>query len=271
MEDARIVLTGSCRRCGAAVRASAKPGPVYRCMADCDRCHYRTVLRNDPIDLPLSDALKAIFSTEAMESISGKADVSSAFIAAVRGGFDKVSEFLQEHREVAVAELLELMDLREQDLAQLFTDPRYNEMADTSAPLRAATCQTLYLLLLQHGPIVMPARPVSESMIKIFRHQIYPLLMELVTIVKVVLPGLQDGLGRLNWTDGNIRLDSFEKNTLMMESGINELLEEHRDGLDAPRPHGSDLLGVTVSEPCRRALALATGIDVAFLTEFLEW
>ena len=271
MEDARIELTGSCRRCGAAVRASAKPGPVYRCMADCDRCHYRTVLRNDPIDLPLSDALKAIFSTEATESISGKADVSSAFIAAVRCGFDKVSEFLQEHREVAVAELLELMDLREQDLAQLFTDPRYNEMADTSAPLRAATCQTLYLLLLQHGPIVMPARPVSESMIKIFRQQIYPLLMELVRIVKVVLPGLQDGLGRLNWTDGNIRLESFEKNALMMESGINELLEEHRDGLDAPRPHGSDLLGVTLSEPCRRALALATGIDVAFLTEFLEW
>lgn len=271
MEDARIALAGSCRRCGAAVRAPAKRGPVYRYMADCDRCHYRTMLRDDSIDLPLSEALKAIFSTEAMDSIPGKADVGSAFIAPVQRGFDKVSEFLQEHREVAVAALLELMDLREQDLAQLFTDPGYREMADMSAPLGALTCQTLYLLLLQHGPIILPAGPVSASMIKIFRQEIYPLLMELVTIAKVVVPGLQDGLVRLHWTDGNLRLEKLEEHALRVESGINMLLQEHRDWLDAPRPYGSGLLGVTVSKPCRRALAVATGIDVAFLTEFLEW
>jgi hypothetical protein len=270
--DAHIAVTGSCRRCGAAVLASAKPGPVYRCMAECDRCHYRTILRDDPIDLPLTESLKPFFSAEEIESALGQADVGSVCIAVLQRSFDKASELVQEHREVAIAGLLHLMDRREQQLGQLFTDPKYNEMvAERFATIDASICQTMYLLLLQHGPIILPDRPIPTPVISaIVGQQIFPLLGSLVTIVKLLMPVLCDGLARLHWADGHIRLEKLEKHALMVESGINMLLQEQRDERDAPRPEVTEQRGLIVSEPCRRALALATGIDVAYLTKLLE-
>lgn len=102
--DFPVVVTGSCRRCAAAVHASANHVPVYRCIAECSRCHYRTVLRDDPIDLPFAKALKPLFSAEEIDSVLRQAeDPGSACVALIERSYDKVSALVQEHREVAIA------------------------------------------------------------------------------------------------------------------------------------------------------------------------
>ena len=240
-------------------------------MAECEHCHYRTVLRDDPIDLPFAQSFAPFISAEEIVLTLERAkDVGSACYAVLQRGFKKASAAIEEHRDIAIAALLELMDRREQRLRDHFTDPRYAEqgLGSLGAALDNAICQTLYLLLLQHGLIVLPRSPVPAAhVIAIFGQRIFPFLSSLVATVKLLVPAIRERRMHFSWVEDTLRAEKLEKHDMVVESGINMLLQEQRDERDALQKGVVDAIA---SKSCRQALALATGVDIELLTQLLE-
>ena len=124
-----IVISGSCRRCGAKVKATVAREPVTRCMARCPRCQYLTILRDDAFDLPLVESLEPFFSEVELDTIlSKKDDLAAMCLAVLRACAVRAVEFVEDDRPVAVAGLLNLVNRVEQQLKGLYTDPQYDDM-----------------------------------------------------------------------------------------------------------------------------------------------
>ena len=163
----QIVISGSCRRCGAKVQATAANEPVFRCMARCPRCQYFTVLRDDPVDLPLIESLKPFFSERELDTIFSQSnDLTATCLSVLSECAVRALEFVEDDRPVVVAGLLHLVDRVEQQLKELFTDPQYNQLRSSGAGTDLATCQALYCALSEKQEIILPKQSISTSDIR---------------------------------------------------------------------------------------------------------
>lgn len=270
-----VLVSGVCRRCGATVQTSAQGPHVVRCMAECARCCYRTIVRDDAFEVPFATAFAPLLSVDEVTALVGARDnLVHAFMEILERCVARIEETVERERPVVVAGMLQLLDRCDSKLEALFTDPKYSELGESSwAPVDVAICQALYLLLRQRGPIVLPNAPVDEERVsEVVGRGLFPQLGNLVTIAKVILPSLRDRLTNLSWreADGVVVVEKGEQHALRVEGAINMLLREQRVGRpDSSEASVSDLVDSILSSSAHRALALATGVEVDLLAELL--
>lgn len=271
--DESLTLRGTCRRCKAPLIKVITKLPIYRCMAECSHCLYRTVLRDDPIELPIREALQPYFSDDYIENIfSGFKDPQDAFINSIEALLSKASEMIEQNRVIATAGLLYLMNDLDNSMKQHFTDQYYEEMNSDSVALTAKNqaCQLLFLLLARAGSVELPRENIHTGIVsKIVGQQIFPLLTDIVTLAKMILPALFEQSIEIQMNNGKLLVKKLLKHDLMVETSINMLLQEKRENISNNHEQISTL-DMLMPEHARHAVSIATGIDIEVLVEILN-
>jgi hypothetical protein len=224
------------------------------------------MLRDDPIDIPMVESLEPFFSKVELDAILSKSDdLAATCLALLRECTVRAVEFVEDDRPVVVGGLLHIVDLVEQKLKALFTNPQYSDMRSIEGTIEAAVCRALYCALSETQPIVLPNQSIPKSeMNRVVGERLFPLLSNIVVIAKFILPLIYNGLVRFHWTNGILRAEKLTDHDLATEATINTLEREKRGP-----PLSGDPAHAFLPQSAQEAVKVATGIDVSKLIGLL--
>lgn len=265
---------GYCRRCGTAIETVAGPPPVFRLLAECARCGYLTVLRDDPIDLPLHQSIAPYFEASQLDQIfQNDGDVGPWLQTVLAQCAARASEIFVADREVAVSGMMNLLNQTDDALARKFTHPEYAKLKNDGTSLNLTVIQMMYCLLAATGPVGLPSRRVSgHEVTQQVGSRAFPLLKTLAVNFKSLIPGVSQGLGRFERIGGDIRLHKSRDHALIVEASMNMLSEEQRNEQASPAANGDpkSIADAILPPKAREAVEIATGVKVATLASLFE-
>jgi hypothetical protein len=231
-----------------------------------------TVLRDDPLHLPLVESLQPFFSEVELDAILSQSDDLAATCLALLGACaNRAVEFAEDDRSVVVAGLLNLVDRVEQKLKEHFTDRQYSNIKNPNAAIDLAICQSLYCALSEKQAIILPKQSIPTSEInRVVGTRLFPLLSNVAGIAKLLLPRIHDGSVQFHWNKPTLRAEKLRDHDLMVEAAINTLHGEEQEKRPG-RPLTEDTAALTgLSQSAQKVIEVATGIDVSVLIDLLR-
>lgn len=264
--DSQIIVKGNCRRCNSPLSKEVTGSPVFRCIVECNICHYRTILRDDPVVLPIEESLRSYLNEDQIKSILNDfKDPDLNCIRAVDTLLRIAYEMIKKNRTVTIAGLMHLMNRLDVLEAEFFTDPNYNEAPATGTAVSTENliCQLMYLLLSVDGAVELPKDNInSEVITKIVGQSIFPLLSDVVVIAKLIQTAIYEKSINFSFKEGQLIASKLEKHELMVEEQVNMLLQEQRDNLRNKKSADSSVVDVILSASTNQAIALTTGVRI---------
>lgn len=269
-----LILRGTCRRCKSLLLKEVTALPVYLCMAECSRCSYRTVLRNDPLELRIQEDLQPYFADNKIaDIINSFQNPQDACLHLIEELLKKACKMIERNRLIATIGLIYSLDDLDESIRHLFIDPKYEEIPSygVDISMKNRLCQLLFILLAKNGDIKIQQYEIKKRSIdKVFVQQIFPLLLCIVYYASMIRPNILKQTIKIQNKNGKIFAKNLLKNDLIHEASVNMLLEEKRERASINSNKPSSIYDKLMNKYARQAISIATGINIETLVDFFK-